>query len=231
MNDVSTLTAASAVVKVAYSEPRYSRVRSEPVRPATISAARCAARPPRRARDTAWSASSSAAPPRTSAAPRRARSRPSAPREALRELRGRAAHDLLEALRQLAAHGDRPLGIAAASDAQRRRQPLRRLERDRGYGQPRSSPQTPASSPARARQETEELVPPADEPARDERRLDRRRPGQHGHRHPGVERRARRSARPDRRSPAGPRRGRARPAPPPRAAAASSAVRAASLCS
>ena len=100
-----------------------------------------------------------------------------------------------------------------------------------GHSHARTSSQSAASSACPPRQEADERVPPAAEAARDERGLDRRRPGQHGHRQPGRERRPDERRRRDRRSRAARRPRRARPARPPRAAAARSAVRSASLCS
>ena len=52
--------------------------------------------------------------------------------EALRELLERAAHDLLEALRELAADGGRPSRQLRREHAERRREPPGRLERDDG---------------------------------------------------------------------------------------------------
>ena len=101
--------------------------------------------------------------------------------EPLRELRRRPARDLLEPLRQLAADGHLPLRVGGRERAQRRGQPLRRLERDR---RPRPAAQL---LPQRrqpllaAREKAEEAVLLRDEPRGDERRLDRRRPRQHRH--------------------------------------------------
>ena len=163
-----------------------------PTRPETISAACRRGTPAATSSATAASARprlAAAAPPR----PRPSDERDLALRrrvEPLRELARRAAHDLLEPLRQLAADGDLPLRIRRRERAQRRRQPLRRLERD---GRPRPAAQL---VPQRrepllaARQEAEEAVLLGDEPRGDERRLDRRRPGQHRHVDARVERRA-----------------------------------------
>ena len=59
-----------------------------------------------------------------------------------------------------------------------------------GQVQPAVSRHSASSSPRLARQEPDERVPPAGEPAPDERRLDRRRARQHRQLQPGVERRA-----------------------------------------
>ena len=74
--------------------------------------------------------------------------------------------------------------------AQRRRQPLRRLERDHRPAPRRELGPQRVELAGPPRQEADERVPLRDEPARDERRLDRRRAGQHRHRHARVERRA-----------------------------------------
>src|SRR5579871_1382989 len=109
--------------------------------------------------------------------------------EALGDLRGRPADDLLEALRQLAADGDRALRRGGRQRPQRPRQALRRLERDR---RPRPGRELVPQGRERllaAREEAEEAVLLGREARRDERRLDRRRPGEHRHGHAGVERR------------------------------------------
>ena len=58
-----------------------------------------------------------------------------------------------------------------------------------GHGQPASSSPSSASARSPAGQVAEELVALPDEAARDQRRLDRRRAGQHRHRHARLERR------------------------------------------
>ena len=126
---------------------------------------------------------------------------------------GRADHERDLALRRLGeARGD--LGGAgrarpprSASSARGRRPPgalgidaaarLARLAGSRlgdsnataGQRQPASSSQSRASASAAARQVAEERVALADEAARDERRLDRRGPGEHRDREPVLERR------------------------------------------
>ena len=74
--------------------------------------------------------------------------------------------------------------------AQRPRQPLRRLERDDGPRPARELLPERRERLLSARQVADELVPLPEEAARDERRLDGRRAGQHRHRHARLERRA-----------------------------------------
>ena len=109
--------------------------------------------------------------------------------EPLRELGRCASRDLLEPLRQLAAHGRLALGRHRGKRTQRRGQPLRRLERHRRPRPRRQlAPQLPQPLLA-ARQEPEEAVLLGDEPRRHQRRLDRRRPRQHRHLDACLERR------------------------------------------
>ena len=111
-------------------------------------------------------------------------------REPLSQLGGRAPHDLLEPLRQLAADDDVALGIGdrrasaarrgnrcADSNATTGQAPSRQLRPERG----------PLACPPR--QEADEAVPLRDEPADDERRLDRRRARQHRDDDARIERR------------------------------------------
>ena len=98
-------------------------------------------------------------------------------------------HDLLEHLRQLAADGDEPRRLGGGEARERRRQALRRLERDgrmRPAGEllPERRP-LPLAPAGRSRRTG--TVP--GEAAGDERRLDGRRPGEHGDRHTRGERR------------------------------------------
>ena len=79
--------------------------------------------------------------------------------EPRRELRGRAARDLLERLRQLAADGRAALRQRSRERAQRPRQPLRRLER---HDRPRPARELVPQRRERllsARQVADELVP------------------------------------------------------------------------
>ncbi len=81
-------------------------------------------------------------------------------------------------------------GSAAASDRSVAGNRCADSNATAGQRQPASSSHTAASAFVAARQEAEELVALADEAGRDERRLDRRRPRQHGHRDARVQRRA-----------------------------------------
>ena len=110
-------------------------------------------------------------------------------REPRRDLLRGPAYDFLVAFRQLTAEGDGALGLCRRQRAKRRRQALRRLERDHGE-RPRAElvPQCPQRLSA-ARQEAEELVSLRAEAARNERRLRSRRAREHRDRHARVERR------------------------------------------
>ena len=65
-----------------------------------------------------------------------------------RDLARRPPNDLLEALRQLAADRNRPLGLGRGEAAQRRRQALRRLERDGRVLPRRRAPPTAPRAPS-----------------------------------------------------------------------------------
>src|SRR5205085_10757315 len=87
---------------------------------------------------------------------------------ALRELRSAAANYLLVHLRQLAAYGDRPLGIELGEHAKRGRNASRRLERDeRGLARAREDL---AQLATLARQEPREAPAVTREPRGDQRR-------------------------------------------------------------
>ena len=137
---------------------------------------------------------------------RRARGRPDHERhlalrrllEPLRQDDGRLADDLLVELRQLAADRDRAVGIGRGEARQRRRQALRRFERDRRMrpGEQLLPERRPLLlGPGDV---ADEPVLLAGEAARDERGLDGRRPRQDRDGDPRARSRRRRASLPDR---------------------------------
>ena len=152
-----------------------ARAPSAPLRPETSSAARRRGSPSATSERTASTASASLDVAGIAPARARRRSRPSALRRTARRPRRPPAHDLLEALRQLAAHRDRPL---RQRGRERRRATRGAAAADSNataaWGHRQFLPQRRARTTA-ARQEAQELVPLRLEPARDERGRDRRR--------------------------------------------------------
>src|SRR6185437_3339095 len=111
-------------------------------------------------------------------------------REFRRELASTAARDLLVSFRQLTANGELAIRIGRRKRAQRRRQPARGLEGNRGPGPRRQLlPRSPEPLLS-AWQKADELVALGRKTARDQRGVDRGRARKNSYRHPGVQRRA-----------------------------------------
>ena len=125
-----------------------------------------------------------------SAAPgrRRASSRPSAAGEPLRELDGRTATTSSKRFVSSRQTATSRSGSASASDRSVAGSRCGDSNATAGQGQAESSRQSASNSARAARQEADERVARVGEPARDERGLDRRGPGQDSHRDPRVAR-------------------------------------------
>src|ERR671922_138584 len=105
------------------------------------------------------------------------------------DLRGGPPHDLLEALRELSADGDRAVRLSGRERAERHGKALRRLEGDDGIRTLRKLLPERFEGAAATREVADELVALADEAARDERRLHRGRARQNRDLDAGVQRR------------------------------------------
>src|SRR5439155_144757 len=90
--------------------------------------------------------------------------------------------------RQLTADGQLTVGVHSCERAKRRRQPARRLERDRRPGPPSQFLPDPTQRLLAPWQETEELIALGGETARDEGGIDSGRTRQNRHGHTGFER-------------------------------------------